>query len=108
MKIETAKTYTATIHIAGEYHRIKDICARYCQKGLCVSLAKTDYIYTGGQQSGYAITLINYPRFKSTSEKINQEAFELAKMLIIDGYQDSCTIITTDNSYYMSKRGEDK
>ena len=106
MEKKVCKTYFAVIYIAGEEHRIKDICAKYCQVGLCVSIQKTDYIYTGGQQSGFSITLINYPRFACSNDEIYTKAEELAKILIVDAYQESCTILCNDKTVFLSNRVE--
>lgn len=107
MLITKCESYTATIYVAGEMHRIKDICADFCTKGFCVSIQETEYIYTGGQQKGASVTIINYPRFPRSKEDIQREAGQLATRLIEEGYQESCTIVYPDESVYISKRAED-
>lgn len=94
-------TYTATIFIGGDVAKIKDACRKFCLRGLCVTIAPTDYIFTGGSEPGAAVGLINYPRFESTPEKIKATARELAQILMAECHQRSCTVLCTDDTEYL-------
>ena len=97
----TTPTYTSTIYIAGDLNKIKDVCRRYCLIGLCVSVTPTDFIFTGGCETGAAIGLINYPRFPSTTTVIDEAARELAAMLLKECCQRSCTIVNPNTTEYI-------
>jgi ferredoxin len=107
MKI--VETYTATIYIGTkDTKRIwKDslpsdaynICQDYCNTvGLCVTVTPTTYIYSYGNEPGFIIGLINYPRFPSSPEKIKEQSLELAEMLRYHYRQRRCTIVFPDET----------
>lgn len=73
----------------------------YTLCGLCVTVTPTTFIFTGGEESGAAVGLINYPRFSSeNSEKsvIEDHAIALAALLMTRCCQRSCTVVTTGTS----------
>jgi hypothetical protein len=66
------------------------ICQSYCDsKGLCVSVTKTTYIYTQGNEPGVIVGLINYPRFPTTASKMFDMVMELSNELMtqLDQYR---------------------
>ena len=98
------KTYTATIYIAGDYQQILSTCRKFTIIGACVSVQQCDYVYTGGMESGAAITLIKYPRFPDSAESIFAEAKHLAVKLMKDCCQRSCSIVATDKTEYLENK----
>jgi hypothetical protein len=94
-------TYKATIYIAGDLAQIEACCRRFCLRGLCVTVTPTSYVFTGGQESGAIVGLINYPRFPADSEKIDEHARALATELMRECCQRSCTVETPDESEWM-------
>jgi len=100
-----AKTYWAKIYVAGPIEVAKQICrAVVKEKGLCVTVDPTVYIYTGGEEQGYVVGIINYPRFPAAADVIRKTAEELAKKLVAETYQHSCTIMYPDDTLYYSTR----
>lgn len=100
----TDKTYWVWIYIAGDVREIKNICHEYCEVGLCVTVEPLDFVYTGGEQSGARIGLINYPRFPSPKENIWTHAMELAGMLHSRLFQDSVLIMDADNTTWITRQ----
>lgn len=98
------ETYQATIYIAGDVAKIKDVCRKFCLRGLCVSVVEADFIFTGGSETGAAVGLINYPRFPSTPERIKETADELAKTLLTLCSQRSCTVVCSDETEYIENK----
>lgn len=49
--------------------------------GLCVTVQSTTYIYTDGEEVGYVVGLINYPRFPKSDSDIFAMALEIAETL---------------------------
>ena len=104
MKIKTAKTFTADIHIAGDITRIRELCGSYCESGFCVSITPTEYVYTYGREVGAIVGIINYPRFPRPVESIKSKALELAEVLLVGAHQGSCSVVCTDETLFLSRR----
>lgn len=101
------KSYPVSILIAGDYTKALELCRIYCDEiGYCVTVTPTSYIYTGGQEAGVIIGLINYPRFPSEPSAIWDCAEQLAAQLRDALGQESYTIQAPDNTVWFSKRPE--
>lgn len=104
-----SSTYTATILIAGPIEVAKQFLRKYCKDvGMCVTIAPTTYIYTMGEEIGYSVGLINYPRFPKESSYIWDMAVELGKKLLEETHQGSFTVQATDKTAFFSIRECDK
>lgn len=78
-------TLQFSIYMAGDVAQAKQVCREHCFfVGLCVTVEPVDYIYTGGEEAGFRVGLINYPRFPTTSDDLRTKAFELADTLMIE------------------------
>ena len=98
-------TFTTKIYLSGSIELIKNACREYCLKvGLCVTVTPTLFIYTGGEEYGVEIGLINYPRFPDTGGNILSKATELAKLCRDAAFQWSYLIITPSSTIYNSNR----
>jgi len=85
--------------MAGDYDDARRVCRKACsENGACYSITKMDYIYSGGEESGFVVNLINYPRFPRTYDSLLIEAKQLANRLSIDLCQGSYTITTTNGN----------
>lgn len=104
--ILTSKSYWAKIFMAGDYDTARQTCKQFCMRGLCVNVSRTNYIYTGGEETGVVVELINYPKFASTHQEILDTAKVLAEQLIVSLCQFSYTIMTPEETFFYS-RGED-
>lgn len=105
MKTKVVETYWARIYIAGDYNRARDICRNYCYKeGACVNVTKNQYIYTGGEESGVIIEIINYPRFPKSNDELDEQAYQLGLLLRSELYQDSFTVVTPTSTLWISSR----
>lgn len=101
------KTYWAKIYLSGSIELIKNACREYClQVGLCVTVTPTLFIYTGGEEYGVEIGLINYPRFPDTKEGILKKAIELAEKCRDASFQWSYLVMTPEGIIWDSKRNE--
>ena len=100
--MKTVNAYQVNIHIAGDLQAIRATCRKFCyEKGLCVSVTPTEYIYTGGAETGAIVGLINYPRFPELPEVIHECAGQLADQLMVDCCQRSCTVVAPDETHYL-------
>jgi hypothetical protein len=113
--VKQAATYYANIWLgtrAGydgdlfSIQKIWDICQEYVEKGLCVTVTPTHFIYTGGEEPGVCIGLINYPRFPSPPQEILDDAVALAEILMKEMKQFRCTIVTPQETFLLEN--EDK
>jgi hypothetical protein len=100
-------SYPVSIFIAGRASDIEDQCRTYCDEiGFCVTVTPTTFIYTDGEEEGYIIGLINYPRFPMTPEQIWGHAEVLAERLRMEADQQSYTIQAPDKTVWYSWRDE--
>lgn len=75
---KTAPAYKVEIFIGGDYFDAMNICEIFCERGLCVTVEPTVYIFTGGRCNGVRVGLINYARFGASRDAIWATAWELA------------------------------
>lgn len=52
--------------------------------GGCVTVTETEFIYTGGNEKGVIIEIINYPRFGTSRKKLWKVAEVIASNLMIE------------------------
>lgn len=74
---KTLPTHWARIYIAGPI----DVAKQIIREGLCATITPTDYIYTGGEEAGIVVGLIDYPRFPKPVDEITNRAVDLGHKL---------------------------
>lgn len=95
------------IYMAGDIAQAKQVCREYCfVVGLCVHIEPMDFIYTGGEEAGFKIGIINYPRFPSDKGALATKASALARTLMERLCQHSYSIIGPDETVWYSRRPE--
>lgn len=98
-------TYEAAIYIAGDVWEAETICLEFCDRvGECVNVSEAAYCYTKGEARGVRVGFINYPRFPREPGEIFERAEALALELIERLGQDSCSIVATDKTVWLSRR----
>ena len=107
MTIRRVPTFTADIYMAGDLDTARAALRQYClDVGLCVTLTATDFVYTGGMETGIRVGLINYPRFPRTPAEIRARAADLANHLRTALCQHSFSIVMPDETVWDSLRNE--
>jgi len=102
---QSAKTFTARIYMSGPIEVAKQIIRAEClREGLCVTIEPTTFIYTGGEEAGYVVGLINYPRFHGPPDAIAARARDLLHKLLDATFQHSGLIVTPESTEWVSKR----
>jgi hypothetical protein len=111
MKIEN--TFIATIYVGAKEHydgtihsysEAKEICQKYCDEfPLCVTLKQNEYIYKNGNEVGFEIGLINYPRFPATNDQITQKALDLGKIFKNKFNQYKVSVVCSDKTYMIEE-----
>jgi len=108
MRVEVETTFWAKIYMSGSIAVAEQVCRESCyHEGLCVTVEPTKFIYTGGEETGFVVGLINYPRFPQDANTIMGRARQLALLLLDRMYQHSALIMTPETTEWYTKR-EDK
>jgi hypothetical protein len=95
-------TYTATIYMAGDIDTAKRWLRRHCYNhGLCVTVTPTAFIYTGGEEAGFSVGLVNYPRFPSEPDDIFERAASIARSLVAECCQTAALVVATDTTRWI-------
>jgi len=80
--MKSSPTIRVDIFVAGDIGQAKQFCREFCAlMGLCVTVEPVDYIYTGGEEAGVRVGLINYPKFPATEDEMMMKARQLAEGL---------------------------
>ena len=104
--IKSAPSWTVTIHMAGDIGLAGQVIQRHViDHPVCVTLMPQSFIYTGGREEGFAIGLINYPRFPSDRlDELVEKASRLAEVLMLELGQHSYCIVSPDLTTWYSRR----
>ncbi len=104
---KTCDTGWARIFMSGPIEVAKQVLRKECLRaGLCVTVDPTTFIYTGGEESGFVVGLINYPRFPSTQSDIHDRALLIANLLLEETHQHSVLVMEPESSLWITRRGE--
>jgi ferredoxin len=102
---KSVDTHWVRLYLSGPIEVAKQVCREEClSAGLCVTIEPTTFIYTGGEESGYVVGLVNYPRFPATPEALNARARELAIKLLDRTCQHSVLVMNPQTSEWLTKR----
>jgi hypothetical protein len=105
MKTINAPTHVVTLYLSGPIEVAKQALRAEClREGLCVTIEPTTFVYTGGEEEGYRVGLLNYPRFPTTPAELNDRAETVALVLLGATHQHSALIVTPDTTYWITKR----
>jgi hypothetical protein len=96
--------YDGKVHT---YEEAKKICQDYCDiVSYCVTLTPTEFIYKDGNEPGFIIGLINYPRFPSTQNDINSKAILIAKTFMHEFNQYRISIQTSNQTIMLEQEND--
>lgn len=105
MHTRTEKTYWVRLYLSGPLPVIEQACRREClEEGLCVTVEPTRFIYTGGEETGAVVGLLNYPRFPSTPKSLRDRGRVLAIRLLDATCQHSVLVMTPEDTEWITKR----
>jgi hypothetical protein len=94
MTTSTVDSIVVTIHMAGDLGEAKRLLREICYyAGLCVTISPETFIYTGGEEEGIRIGLVNYPRFPSSLAEIWKRAISMAERLVVDLRQKTALVV---------------
>lgn len=105
MKTETSPTYRIALYLSGPIEIAKQALRAEClREGLCVTIEPTNFIYTGGEESGFVVGLLNYPRFPSPPEKLIERARGVMHTLLVATHQHSALLVAPEFSEWVTRR----
>ena len=105
MILKDVPTYTVTIYASGSIEVAKQTIREECFRGgLCVTISPTLFIYTGGEEFGFQIGLINYPRLPSDETTIWNRAVDLATKILDATFQHSTLVLSSSKTLWITKR----
>lgn len=108
MRHRTLPTATARLYLSGPIEVAKQIIRAEClREGLCVTVEPTTFIYTGGEEAGYVVGLLDYPRFPCGQKKLTARATDLMHKLLEGTHQHSALMVTPQVTEWITKREKD-
>lgn len=100
-------TYTVRLYMAGDIEQAKAALRRECyppNAGLCVTVEPTTFVYTGGEEAGFVVGFVNYPRFPSEPAALWRRAAGIAEWLAPDLCQWSALLVAPDRTAWLNLR----
>jgi len=95
------KTWTGNVYMAGDIaiaeQEIREIGY---QRGLCLTIHPTKYIYSGGEETGFVIGQIQYPRFMADEKHLKSDLIKIAQQIAYKCCQKSFTIVMPKETLY--------
>jgi len=109
MKTFTEKTHRCNIYASGPISEAEQIIRKYCaDEGLCVTINPTKFIYSLGEEQGYVVGVINYPRFPKEESEVWDVASTLAKKMMEGTHQGSTMVESANKTEWITIRDDNK
>lgn len=107
MKYIMSETYTVRLYMAGDIDHAKQLLRAECyppNEGLCVTMEPTTFIYSGGEEQGFVVGFVNYPRFPTPPDALYARAKAIAENLIPALSQWSALLVAPDKTEWINGR----
>lgn len=96
-------TYQIKIYLSGSIEVAKQVIREHLlEHPLCVTIEPTTFIYVGGEEAGYVVGLLNYPRFPTPPNELNVRAKTLAELLLKRTFQRSALIVSPETTIWVT------
>lgn len=112
----TVPTYNTTIYVGLKetrtgtvmpFEEVEDFIQKWVDGlGQCVTVTRTNYIYTDGREPGVIVGFINYPRFAADEHTIRKNTLDLASELLIFCKQMRISVVLPDKTMMFSNTEE--
>jgi hypothetical protein len=100
-------TYQIKIYLSGSIEVAKQVIREHVLKNpLCVTIEPTTYIYTGGEETGYVVGLLNYPKFPRSTSELDDRAHNLAELLLVKTFQRTALITNAKTTTWLQLNDE--
>jgi hypothetical protein len=101
----TLPTYQIKIYLSGPIEIAKQVIREhFITNPLCVTVEPTTFIYTGGEEKGYVVGLLNYPRFPTAPNELSLRALILAELLLEKTFQRSALIVSPETTQWLNSK----
>src|SRR5262245_44184933 len=97
----TAPTCTIRLYMSGDIHEARRVLRSACyppNEALCVTVEPIMFIYPGGEEAGFVVGFLNYPRFPTEPAVLWKRAEEIAHRLIVRLCQWSALLVAPDQT----------
>lgn len=109
LEIKQEPTYTVRLYMAGDIGEAKQMLREECyREGLCVTVGPTTFIYTAGEEQGFVVGFVNYPRFPTSQGALYERAERIARDLLRRCCQRTCLLVTPLCTVWLSINMETK
>lgn len=82
------------VYMAGDIVTAKRWLRKHAyRQGTCVTVTPTDFVYTGGEEAGFIVGLVNYPRFPKSLSVLTEQAREIARALVVECCQRTALVV---------------
>ena len=106
--LHTEPTYAVRIYLSGPIEVAAQVLREEClREPTCVTLDPTTFIYEGGEETGYVVGMLNYPRFPKQVAEIHMRALSLAKILLERTFQRSALVVGPEETTWITRASED-
>jgi hypothetical protein len=104
--MSSSDTIVVTVYMAGDIETAKRWLRRRCfERGLCVTVTPTTFLYTGGEEAGFAIGFVNYPRFPvEDAATLCGIAREVARNLRDECCQKTALLVGPDVTEWLARK----
>ena len=100
-----SSSYWVRIYMSGPIEVAKQVLRAECMReGLCVTIEPTTFIYTGGEEGGFVVGLLNYPRFPCEPAALRERARLLVSLLLAATHQHSALWMAPDMTEWVTLR----
>lgn len=111
--MRTLPTYSIQIYLSGPIEVAKQAIREHVFRfPCCMTISPTTYIYTGGEESGYVVGILNYPLYPAAPNELNVRAEVVAEHLLAKTFQRSALIVTPEYTKWITieetKTNQDK
>ena len=98
----TLPSYQIKIYLSGPIEVAKQVIREHLlDRPLCVTIEPTTFIYPGGEEAGYVVGLLNYPRFPTAPNELAVRARILAELLLARTFQRSALIVSPETTVWL-------
>lgn len=105
MKVLNSPTRVLRVYLSGPIAVAAQVLRHEClREGLCVTLEPTTYFYTGGEERGFVVGFVNYPRFPSAPADLDARALRVAEALLEATAQHSALVVSPERTFWMTRR----
>lgn len=98
-------TYWIRLYMSGPIEVAKQYLRQECaREGLCVTVEPTTFIYSGGEESGFVVGFIDYPRFPKDAPDIWARAVLVRDGLLAATHQGSALLMDPTRTEWVTRR----